>query len=131
MFLVESATSENNTSENWEAIIGICEEADSSEYAAREAVGALSKRMLHRNVNVKKYQLPTCCGFLVFRTVLQLMEGRSSGCVVRSGFQKLISAFSLLYIFSLGLTVRSDGRKLSCSKLWNRRQETDCFKGFP
>ncbi len=51
--LSENATSENNTSDDWEAIIGICEEADTSEYAAREAVGALAKRMVHRNVNVK------------------------------------------------------------------------------
>ncbi|KAI8818972.1 uncharacterized protein EV422DRAFT_559143 [Fimicolochytrium jonesii] len=55
--LIVKATSERNTGEDWGLIISICEKADSSEPAAREAVQALVKRIQHRNVNVVLFAL--------------------------------------------------------------------------
>ncbi|KAI9098144.1 hypothetical protein DFS34DRAFT_100471 [Phlyctochytrium arcticum] len=55
--LITRATSETNTSEDWTLIIEICEKADRSEAAAREAVSILGKRLLHRNVNVVIFTL--------------------------------------------------------------------------
>ncbi|KAJ3118650.1 ESCRT-0 subunit protein hse1 [Phlyctochytrium bullatum] len=72
---ISKATAETNTSENWGLIIEICEKADSSESAAREAIQILSKRIAHRNVNVALYSLTVAnalvqnCGITVHREV--------------------------------------------------------------
>lgn len=48
----DSVTSETNTSEDWTAVIEVCERADESPANARTVVQTLSKRILHKNVNV-------------------------------------------------------------------------------
>ncbi|KAH6574403.1 hypothetical protein BASA60_005573 [Batrachochytrium salamandrivorans] len=55
--LIIEATSETNTADDWGKIIEICEKADQSEASAREALTILSKRILHKNVNVILFSL--------------------------------------------------------------------------
>ncbi|TPX46200.1 hypothetical protein SeLEV6574_g03334 [Synchytrium endobioticum] len=55
--LIVAATLETNTSENWSAIIQICERADRNEASARDAVAVLRKRVQHKNVNVVLFSL--------------------------------------------------------------------------
>ncbi|KAJ3306496.1 ESCRT-0 subunit protein hse1 [Kappamyces sp. JEL0829] len=55
--LVEAATSETLTAEDWTLIIGICEQVEGSASKAKDAVASLMKRLAHRNVNVVLYSL--------------------------------------------------------------------------
>ncbi|KAJ3368466.1 ESCRT-0 subunit protein hse1 [Kappamyces sp. JEL0680] len=56
--LVEAATSETLTAEDWTLIIGICEQVEGfGDSADRDAVASLMKRLAHRNVNVVLYSL--------------------------------------------------------------------------
>ncbi|OAJ42921.1 hypothetical protein, variant [Batrachochytrium dendrobatidis JEL423] len=55
--LIVEATSETNTADDWSKIIQICEQADQSDVTARETIQVLSKRILHRNVNVILFSL--------------------------------------------------------------------------
>ncbi|KAI8099297.1 uncharacterized protein BX664DRAFT_320956 [Halteromyces radiatus] len=56
--LVNSATDENLTSENWEAILIVCDRVSKSPpESARDCVAAVQKRLSHRNANVQLYAL--------------------------------------------------------------------------
>ncbi|KAI8926630.1 hypothetical protein BC831DRAFT_455489 [Entophlyctis helioformis] len=72
---IVAATSETNTSDDWAAIINICERADMSDAMAREAVAILTRRILHKNVNVILFSLTVAnslvqnCGLAVKREV--------------------------------------------------------------
>ncbi|KAF6759449.1 hypothetical protein DFP72DRAFT_754926, partial [Ephemerocybe angulata] len=56
--IVAKATDENLTSENWEIILTLCDKvADEGQKGANSAVGALIKRLAHRNPNVQLYAL--------------------------------------------------------------------------
>ncbi|KAJ3095216.1 ESCRT-0 subunit protein hse1 [Phlyctochytrium planicorne] len=72
---ITKATSETNTSENWGLIIEICEKADSSEGSAREAVQSLTRKLVHKNVNVVLFALTVAnalvqnCGITVHREI--------------------------------------------------------------
>ncbi|KAF2009530.1 hypothetical protein BU24DRAFT_414847 [Aaosphaeria arxii CBS 175.79] len=54
---VVKATDENLTSENWEYILDVCDRVGSTDNGAKEVVGALIKRLAHRNANVQLYSL--------------------------------------------------------------------------
>jgi len=51
------ATDENLTSEDWGAIMEVCDKASSDPNGPKEAVQSLIKRLAHRNANVQLYTL--------------------------------------------------------------------------
>ncbi|KAF1850224.1 uncharacterized protein K460DRAFT_350304 [Cucurbitaria berberidis CBS 394.84] len=55
--VVEKATDENLTSENWEYILDVCDKVGSADTGAKDAVAAMIKRLAHRNANVQLYTL--------------------------------------------------------------------------
>ncbi|SJX64685.1 related to HSE1-Class E vacuolar protein-sorting machinery protein [Sporisorium reilianum f. sp. reilianum] len=56
--IVLKATSDELTSENWELNLEVCDKVSSGgEAAARNCVGAIQKRLVHRNANVQLYAL--------------------------------------------------------------------------
>ncbi|KAK9238407.1 hypothetical protein V1525DRAFT_374804 [Lipomyces kononenkoae] len=56
--LVNKATDENLTSENWEYILAVCDKVNASpDNGPKEAVSALQKRIGHRSANVQLYSL--------------------------------------------------------------------------
>ncbi|KAI9309200.1 hypothetical protein BJ944DRAFT_258936 [Cunninghamella echinulata] len=56
--IVNSATDENLTTENWETILAVCDKVSrSSPDSARDCVAVVQKRLGHRNANVQLYAL--------------------------------------------------------------------------
>ncbi|KAG8696892.1 ESCRT-0 subunit protein hse1 [Ceratobasidium sp. 394] len=56
--IVVKATDENQTSENWEILINLCDKvSEDGEQGARNVIAALLKRLTHRNANVQLYAL--------------------------------------------------------------------------
>jgi len=55
--LVGKATDENLTSEDWGKILEVCDRVSASPSGPQSAVGALIKRLAHRNANVQLYSL--------------------------------------------------------------------------
>ncbi|KYK55160.1 Class E vacuolar protein-sorting machinery protein hse-1 [Drechmeria coniospora] len=73
--VVAKATDENLTSEDWGAIIEVCDKVSGDENGPKEAVQSLIKRLAHRNANVQLYTLELAhalcqnCGKPVHREV--------------------------------------------------------------
>ncbi|KAJ3415523.1 ESCRT-0 subunit protein hse1 [Chytridiales sp. JEL 0842] len=73
--IINQATAETNTSDNWSLIIELCEQAGRTETTAREAIQALSRRVVHRNVNVVLFTLTVAnalvqnCGKIVHQEI--------------------------------------------------------------
>ncbi|KAF1809720.1 hypothetical protein P152DRAFT_146152 [Eremomyces bilateralis CBS 781.70] len=71
--VVVKATDENLTSENWELILNVCDKVEADDSGAKDAVGAMIKRLAHRNANVQLYTLELAnalaqnCGAKVYR----------------------------------------------------------------
>ncbi|KAI9151656.1 Class E vacuolar protein-sorting machinery protein HSE1 [Paramyrothecium foliicola] len=55
--VVAKATDENLTSEDWGAIIEVCDKVSSDPNGPKEAVQSMIKRLAHRNANVQLYTL--------------------------------------------------------------------------
>ncbi|KAL7792268.1 hypothetical protein V8C43DRAFT_282941 [Trichoderma afarasin] len=55
--VVTKATDENLTSEDWGAIIEVCDKVSSDQNGSKEAVQSMIKRLAHRNANVQLYTL--------------------------------------------------------------------------
>jgi signal transducing adaptor molecule len=55
--VVAKATDENLTSEDWGAIISVCDKVTSDNDGPKEAVQSMIKRLAHRNANVQLYTL--------------------------------------------------------------------------
>ncbi|KAL8399181.1 hypothetical protein RB596_007852 [Gaeumannomyces avenae] len=55
--VIAKATDENLTSEDWGAIMEVCDKVASEPEGSKEAVQALIKRLAHRNANVQLYTL--------------------------------------------------------------------------
>ncbi|KAK9492022.1 hypothetical protein V1508DRAFT_420243 [Lipomyces doorenjongii] len=92
--LVNKATDENLTSENWEHILAVCDKVNaSSENGAKEAVLALQKRVGHRSANVQLYALTLAdslaqnCGTKAYR---ELSSRSFSQALVRMGSDKSV-----------------------------------------
>lgn len=51
------ATDENLTSEDWGAIMEVCDRVSNDTNGAKETVQAMIKRLAHRNANVQLYTL--------------------------------------------------------------------------
>ncbi|KAJ3091437.1 ESCRT-0 subunit protein hse1 [Quaeritorhiza haematococci] len=110
--LIVKATSETNTSEDWGGIIEICEKADRSEGAAREAINVLSRRITHKNVNVVLFALTVAnslvqnCGATVHREIssrafldglVRQVSNKSVHEVVRNRILDLIQQWAGLF----------------------------------
>lgn len=54
---VAKATDENLTSEDWGAIIEVCDKVSGDQNGSKEAVQSMIKRLAHRNANVQLYTL--------------------------------------------------------------------------
>jgi hypothetical protein len=54
------ATDENLTSEDWGAIIEVCDKVSGDPNGSKEAVQSMIKRLAHRNANVQLYTLEVC-----------------------------------------------------------------------
>ncbi|KAK7220844.1 hypothetical protein V2G26_008847 [Clonostachys chloroleuca] len=72
---VAKATDENATSEDWGAILEVCDKVSSDANGPKEVVQSLIKRLAHRNANVQLYTLEVAhalcqnCGKNVHREV--------------------------------------------------------------
>lgn len=55
--IAAKATDENLTSEDWGAIIEVCDKVSGDPNGSKEAVQSMIKRLAHRNANVQLYTL--------------------------------------------------------------------------
>lgn len=60
--VIVKATDENLTSEDWGAIIDLCDKVSSDPNGPNQAVQGLIKRLAHRNANVQLYTLEVSRG---------------------------------------------------------------------
>ncbi|KAI8809354.1 hypothetical protein BJ742DRAFT_804827 [Cladochytrium replicatum] len=110
--LITKATSETNTSENWGAVIQICEKADKTEATAREAVQVLCRRLQHKNVNVVLFTLTVAnslvqnCSVKVRReissrnfvdTIVKLVSTRTTHETIRTRILDLLQQWAELF----------------------------------
>ena len=61
--VVAKATDENLTSEDWGAILEVCDKVSSDGSGPKEAVQSMIKRLAHRNANVQLYTLEVRCAW--------------------------------------------------------------------
>ncbi|CAG7851736.1 Class E vacuolar protein-sorting machinery protein hse1 [Serendipita indica DSM 11827] len=92
------ATDENQTSENWEIILNLCDKVtDEGEQGARNVIAALLKRLTHRNANVQLYSLAVAealsknCGIEVHRELASraFTQGLEKLVTDRTGHDKV------------------------------------------
>ncbi|KAJ3274510.1 ESCRT-0 subunit protein hse1 [Terramyces sp. JEL0728] len=114
--IVDAATSETNTGEDWGVIIKICEIVESNPSKARDAVNIIIRKLNHKNVNVILFSL-TLSNALVQNCGMQLKQEISS----RPFLQALLK---LLNNNSTHITVRN--RILDFIQTWAKD-----FKGNP
>ncbi|KAH6605863.1 hypothetical protein Trco_005016 [Trichoderma cornu-damae] len=62
--VVTKATDENLTSEDWGAIIEVCDKVSGDQNGSKEAVQSMIKRLAHRNANVQLYTLEVRSSFI-------------------------------------------------------------------
>ena len=86
IWLVDVATAETNTSEDWDRIIRICELADGHEAVARETVSYLAKRVVHKNVNVGRN--PSIPLIFIIGRFIYIDSGQLFGIELRSWRQE-------------------------------------------
>ncbi|PHH75648.1 hypothetical protein CDD80_2201 [Ophiocordyceps camponoti-rufipedis] len=73
--VVAKATDENLTSEDWGAIMEVCDKVSGDQNGPKEAVQSMMKRLAHRNANVQLYTLELAhalcqnCGLPIHREI--------------------------------------------------------------
>ncbi|KAG8839353.1 ESCRT-0 subunit protein hse1 [Serendipita sp. 400] len=96
--IVVKATDENQTSENWEIILNLCDKvAEEGEQGARNVTAAVLKRLTHRNANVQIYSLAVAealsknCGIEVHREIASraFTQGLEKLVTDRTGHDKV------------------------------------------
>jgi signal transducing adaptor molecule len=58
--IAAKATDENSTSEDWGAILEVCDKVTTDPNGPKEVVQSMIKRLAHRNANVQLYTLEVC-----------------------------------------------------------------------
>ncbi|KAK9247234.1 hypothetical protein V1506DRAFT_532710 [Lipomyces tetrasporus] len=103
--LVNKATDENLTSENWEYILAVCDKVNASaENGPKEVVSALQKRIGHRSANVQLYALALAnslaqnCGTKVHR---ELASRAFTQALVRMGSDRSVHTSVKLGLISV------------------------------
>ncbi|KAG8802765.1 ESCRT-0 subunit protein hse1, partial [Serendipita sp. 399] len=96
--IVVKATDENQTSENWEILLNLCDKvSEEGEQGARNVIAALLKRLTHRNANVQLYSLAVAealsknCGIEVHREIASraFTQGLEKLVTDRTGHDKV------------------------------------------
>ncbi|CCO29085.1 Class E vacuolar protein-sorting machinery protein HSE1 [Rhizoctonia solani AG-1 IB] len=96
--IVVKATDENQTSENWEILLNLCDKvSEEGEQGARNVIAALLKRLTHRNANVQLYALSVAealsknCDITVHREVASkaFTQGLEKLATDRNGHDKV------------------------------------------
>ena len=113
--LVERCTSENNTQEDWDTVIEICDKVNRDSSLGRQVVNLIIKKLSHRNLNVVLYSL-TLANSVVQNCSTTVKQEISS----RSFLQPLVKMLH----GNVHVTVRN--RILNLIQTW-----TDDFKGQP
>ncbi|ORY81388.1 hypothetical protein BCR37DRAFT_380273 [Protomyces lactucae-debilis] len=122
--IVTKATDENLTTENWEAILAVCDKVDADpQDGARHAVAAVQKRLGHRNANVQLYALSLAealsknCGSKVHRelasrsftqTLLGLVNDRTLHGKVKARTVELVKQWCDDFKHDSSLGIMSD-----------------------
>ncbi|ORY52680.1 hypothetical protein BCR33DRAFT_675530 [Rhizoclosmatium globosum] len=89
--LVNQATDEKQTRENWALFIRICEQSSVSPEKARETVAAIAKRVAHKNANVSLFAL-TLANCLVQNCPLSVHREVSSRVLVDALVRQLMAS---------------------------------------
>ncbi|KAG9077925.1 ESCRT-0 subunit protein hse1, partial [Ceratobasidium sp. 370] len=96
--IIVKATDENQTSENWEILINLCDKvSEDGEQGARNVIAALLKRLTHRNANVQLYALSVAealsknCDITVHREMASkaFTQGLEKLATDRNGHEKV------------------------------------------
>ncbi|KDN43231.1 hypothetical protein RSAG8_06198, partial [Rhizoctonia solani AG-8 WAC10335] len=103
--IVAKATDENQTSENWEILLNLCDKvSEEGEQGARNVIAALLKRLTHRNANVQLYSLSVAealsknCDLTVHREIASkaFTQGLEKLATDRNGHEKVKKRVLLL-----------------------------------
>ncbi|KAG8750830.1 ESCRT-0 subunit protein hse1, partial [Ceratobasidium sp. 423] len=96
--IIAKATDENQTSENWEILLNLCDKvSEEGEQGARNVTAALLKRLTHRNANVQLYSLSVAealsknCDITVHREIASkaFTQGLEKLATDRNGHDKV------------------------------------------
>ncbi|KAL7970378.1 hypothetical protein HDV63DRAFT_404256 [Trichoderma sp. SZMC 28014] len=121
--VVTKATDENLTSEDWGAIIEVCDKVSGDPNGAKEAVQSMIKRLAHRNANVQLYTLELAhalcqnCGKAMHREVssraftealLKLANDRNTHHQVKSKILEKMQEWTDMFSSDPDLGIMSD-----------------------
>ncbi|KAL7799195.1 hypothetical protein V8C37DRAFT_366950 [Trichoderma ceciliae] len=121
--VITKATDENLTSEDWGAIIEVCDKVSGDQNGSKEAVQSMIKRLAHRNANVQLYTLELAhalcqnCGKQMHREIssraftealLKLASDRNTHQQVKSKILERMHDWSDLFSSDADLGIMSD-----------------------
>ncbi|KAM0265638.1 hypothetical protein ACHAQJ_000072 [Trichoderma viride] len=121
--VVTKATDENLTSEDWGAIIEVCDKVSGDQNGSKEAVQSLIKRLAHRNANVQLYTLELAhalcqnCGKQMHREIssraftealLKLANDRNTHQQVKSKILEKMHDWSEMFSSDADLGIMND-----------------------
>ncbi|KAH8129033.1 hypothetical protein FP744_10007526 [Trichoderma asperellum] len=121
--VVTKATDENLTSEDWGAIIEVCDKVSGDPNGAKEAVQSMIKRLAHRNANVQLYTLELAhalcqnCGKQMHREIssraftealLKLANDRNTHQQVKSKILEKMQEWTDMFSSDADLGIMSD-----------------------
>ncbi|KAH0492841.1 hypothetical protein TgHK011_007771 [Trichoderma gracile] len=121
--VVTKATDENLTSEDWGAIIEVCDKVSGDPNGSKEAVQSMIKRLAHRNANVQLYTLELAhalcqnCGKQMHREIasraftealLKLANDRNTHQQVKSKILEKMHEWSDMFSSDADLGIMND-----------------------
>uniref|UniRef100_A0A0D2XH98 Class E vacuolar protein-sorting machinery protein HSE1 n=1 Tax=Fusarium oxysporum (strain Fo5176) TaxID=660025 RepID=A0A0D2XH98_FUSOF len=121
--VVTKATDENLTSEDWGAIIEVCDKVGNDQNGPKEAVQSIIRRLAHRNANVQLYTLELAhalaqnCGKNMHRelssraftdALLRLTNDRNTHTQVKSKIIEHMKSWSEMFSSDPELGIMSD-----------------------
>ncbi|KAM4062861.1 VHS domain-containing protein [Hirsutella rhossiliensis] len=122
--VVAKATDENLTSEDWGAIIEVCDKVSGDQNGSKEAVQSMIKRLAHRNANVQLYTLELAhalcqnCGKPMHREIssraftdalLKLASDRNTHTQVKAKILEKMKDWSDMFSSDAELGIMYDG----------------------